>query len=75
VIGGEEDRLVPDFPAAARNVAEQLPNAELVLFPEVGHSPHFDNPDEYHGELIRFLLSDPEEPADQSWRTGGPGRR
>ena len=54
----------------ARNVAEELQNAELVIFPEVGHSPHLDNPDEYHGELIRFLRSDPDEPADQAWRDG-----
>jgi pimeloyl-ACP methyl ester carboxylesterase len=68
VIGGAEDRLVADYPAAARNVAEQLQNAELVIFPEVGHSPHFDNPDEFHAELVRFLLSDPDEPADQGWK-------
>ena len=75
VIGGEDDRLVADYPAAARNVAEQLQNAELVLFPEVGHSPHLDNPDEYHAELIRFLESDPDQPADQGWRTHGDDRR
>lgn len=69
VIGGSEDRLVRDYPAAARNVAEQLQNAELVLFPGAGHSPHFEIPDEFHAELIRFLRSDPDEPADQSWRS------
>ena len=68
VIGGSEDRLVRDYPAAARNVAERLRNAELVLFPGAGHSPHFEIPDEFHAELIRFLRSDPDEPADQSWR-------
>jgi pimeloyl-ACP methyl ester carboxylesterase len=69
VIGGAEDRLVADYPAAARNVAEQLQNAELVIFPGVGHAPAFDNPREFHAELIRFLRSDPDEPADQSWRS------
>jgi len=38
------------------------------LFPEVGHAPAFDSPDEFHAELIRFLKSDPDEPADQAWR-------
>lgn len=75
VIGGAEDRLVANYPALARNVAERLQNAELVIFPEVGHSPHFDNPDEYHAELIRFLRSDPDEPANQSWRDSDIGRR
>ena len=77
VIGGADDRLVADYPAAARHVAEALQNAELVLFPEVGHAPHFDNPEEYHAELVRFLRSDPDEPADQAWRhdIGTPAER
>ena len=75
VIGGEEDRLVDDYPALARNVAETLKNAELVLFPGVGHAPAFDNPDAFHAELVRFLRSDPNEPADQSWRATDAGRR
>jgi pimeloyl-ACP methyl ester carboxylesterase len=69
VIGGAEDRLVADFPAAARHVAEELKNAELFLFPGVGHSPHMEIPEEFHRELIRFLRSDPAQPADQRWRT------
>lgn len=68
VIGGAEDRLVDDYPARARHVAETLQNAELVLYPGVGHAPAFDNPEEFHADLIRFLRSDPSEPADQSWR-------
>ena len=68
VIGGAEDRLVADYSAAARNVAEQLKNAELVIFPTVGHAPAFEIPDQFHAELVRFLKSDPSEPASQSWR-------
>jgi pimeloyl-ACP methyl ester carboxylesterase len=72
VIGGAEDRLVADYPAAARHVATELQNAELFLFPGVGHSPHFEIPDQFHGELIRFLRSDPAQPADQRWKTTAP---
>jgi pimeloyl-ACP methyl ester carboxylesterase len=68
VIGGAVDRLVADYPAAARHVAESLQNAELVLFPNVGHAPHFEAPEEFHRALIRFLESDPEVRADQGWR-------
>jgi pimeloyl-ACP methyl ester carboxylesterase len=75
VIGGAEDRLVDDYPGLARNVAEQLQNAELLIFPGVGHAPHFENADEYHRELIRFLRSDPAEPADTSWRATDGDRR
>ncbi len=75
VIGGAEDRLVADYPAAARHVAEQLHNAELVIFPGVGHVPAFEIPDRYHAELIRFLRSDPARPADQTWRSADVGVR
>jgi pimeloyl-ACP methyl ester carboxylesterase len=75
VIGGAEDRLVENYPALARNVARQLQNAELVIFPEVGHAPAFDNPDEYHAAVIRFLQSDPDAPADQSWTDSDVGVR
>ena len=73
VIGGAVDRLARDYPAAARHVAEELQNAELVLFPGVGHVPAFEIPDRYHAELMRFLKSDPSEPADQSWREPSGG--
>jgi pimeloyl-ACP methyl ester carboxylesterase len=68
VIGGADDRLSPDFSVEARHVAESLRNAELVLFPGIGHAPAFEIPDEFHAELVRFLESDPDEPADRSWR-------
>ena len=53
VIGGEEDG--PDFPELAENAANTLPNAELVLFEDVGHNPHFEAPELFFPELIRFL--------------------
>ncbi len=68
VIGGAEDRLVDNYPARARHVAEQLQNAELMIFPGIGHAPAFEIPDRLHMELIRFLNSDPKESADQSWQ-------
>lgn len=67
VIGGADDRLSSDYPAQARHVAKTLQNAELVLFPGVGHAPAFEVPEQFHRELVRFLKSDPYEPADQSW--------
>jgi pimeloyl-ACP methyl ester carboxylesterase len=75
VVGGAADRLVADFPARARHVAEELQNAELLIYPGVGHSPHLDNPEVFHPDLIRFLRSDPNEPADQAWRATDVGVR
>jgi pimeloyl-ACP methyl ester carboxylesterase len=71
VIGGADDRLSRDYPGEARHVTESLQNAELLLFPGVGHAPAFEIPDAFHAELIRFLESDPEVPADQDWRDDG----
>ena len=55
-------------------MAEPLRNAELLLYPNVGHNPRFENSDRFHADLIRFLGSDPEEPADQAWRDSDWGR-
>ena len=63
VIGGEEDGLVDDFPSLARTVAAELPNSALLLYPDIGHAPHIEIPDRFHADLIRFLGSDPDEPA------------
>ncbi len=68
VIGGAADGLSRDFSAEARTVAEALPNAELVLFDGIGHNPHFEIPEKFHRELIRFLRSDANEAASQAWR-------
>jgi pimeloyl-ACP methyl ester carboxylesterase len=68
VIGGELDRLTPNFADLARNLAETLQNAELKLYPGIGHNPHFEWPEEYHADLIEFLSSDPDEPARSDWR-------
>jgi len=67
VIGGAEDPLSEDFAAEARHVAEELQNAQLILYEDVGHSPLYEIPERFHADLIDFLESDPNEPADQSW--------
>ena len=67
VIGGEEDGLVDDFPKLARNVANELQNSTIILYPDVGHAPQIEIPDQFHTDLIRFLKSDPNEPAS-AWK-------
>lgn len=62
VIGGEVDG--PDFPALARRSADAIPNAELVLFPGVGHNPHLEAPELFRPALIRFLHSEPLQTGD-----------
>lgn len=67
VIGGEDDKLVDDYVAAATHVHNELQNSALLLYPDVGHAPQIEIPDQFHADLIRFLESDPAEPAS-AWR-------
>lgn len=53
VMGGEED--YPSFADEARQAAQQFPNGEVFLIPNVGHNPHEEVPDIVSAELIRFL--------------------
>jgi pimeloyl-ACP methyl ester carboxylesterase len=53
VIGGEVDG--PRFPELARNAAESFPDGRLVLFPGVGHNPHWEAQHLLHPALIDFL--------------------
>jgi len=64
IIGGEVDQG-PGFPERARAAVDALQNAELVLFPNVGHNPHEEIPDIFNPELIRFLESDADVPAGE----------
>jgi len=67
VLGGQDDRLTPEFAALSRHIAETLQNAELNLYPGIGHNPHFEYPEQYHLDLIEFLRSDPDTPARTNW--------
>jgi pimeloyl-ACP methyl ester carboxylesterase len=59
-IWGGRDRLVPR--GFARHVSEALPDAETVVFPDCGHVPQFELPDQTHALIREFL-------ARQTWGT------
>jgi pimeloyl-ACP methyl ester carboxylesterase len=52
-IWGRRDRLVPH--GFARHVAEAVPHSETVVFPDCGHVPQFELPDETHAHVRDFL--------------------
>ncbi|HSP38101.1 MAG TPA: alpha/beta fold hydrolase [Frankiaceae bacterium] len=52
-IWGGRDRLVPH--GFARHVSEALPHSETVVFPDCGHVPQFELPDETHAHVRDFL--------------------
>jgi pimeloyl-ACP methyl ester carboxylesterase len=51
VLAGEEDRAQP--PARSREIADGLPNAELVLIPEAGHLSALEQP-----EVVTTVMRD-----------------
>ncbi|MEX0665833.1 MAG: alpha/beta fold hydrolase [Acidimicrobiia bacterium] len=52
VIVGEQDS---PFLADSHAIADAIPSSELVVVPDAGHSPQFENPDAYLGAVQRFL--------------------
>ena len=54
-IGGEKDGATPDWPEHAKHVAQTIPDCTLVLLPNIGHVPHFEAPEKFFPELVKFL--------------------
>lgn len=54
VIVGEQDE---SFVESSRRIAATIPGAELVIVPDAGHSPQFENPRPWLDALERFLAS------------------
>lgn len=60
VTHGERDGLV--LPEAARQHAALIPDARLSLYPEVGHSPFWEDPERFNRELREFVRGLPASP-------------
>jgi pimeloyl-ACP methyl ester carboxylesterase len=46
-----------NYPELGRRTAETIPKATLVEFPELGHSPQVEAPEQFHEALLRGLKS------------------
>lgn len=44
-----------DYEVLGEQAAERIPNAELVEFPGLGHSPHIQEPERFHKALFKGL--------------------
>jgi 3-oxoadipate enol-lactonase len=51
ILAGGQDGVIPG--AALEEMAKQLPRGRLVVWPEVGHSPQVERPDEF----VRLLVT------------------
>ena len=56
VLVGSQDT---PFVAASREMADVIEGAQLVIIPDAGHSPQFENPRAWIEALSRFLASVP----------------
>src|SRR5207247_11255374 len=52
VLVGEQDG---PFVGPSQRIAKVVPGARLVVIPDAGHSPQFENPDAWWAALVDFL--------------------
>jgi pimeloyl-ACP methyl ester carboxylesterase len=57
LITGEADLYSP--PALIRMVAAQIPNAEVVIVREAGHSSYWEQPEAFNRAVLDFLARHP----------------
>lgn len=48
----EVAKRLGNYPELGRRAAQAIPNATLVAFPELGHSPQVEAPDQFHRSLL-----------------------
>jgi len=58
VLWGQEDKVIP--PAHAQRFAAALPQAQVILLPDVGHVPHEEAPQATLQVLRQFLMPCPQ---------------
>lgn len=61
VANGESDRMVPTTNSV--DLADRLPNAELVIYPDAGHGGIFQFHDQFVEKALAFLDDDTKEPS------------
>lgn len=57
ILWGEMDALIP--PSAGERFAAALPNSTLIVYPEVGHLPMEEIPEQSAEDLLNFLANRP----------------
>lgn len=56
VITGDDDRIVPTEQSV--RLADELPDAQLVVIPQCGHLPHEERPAEFMQAVTEFLAAE-----------------
>jgi pimeloyl-ACP methyl ester carboxylesterase len=55
IISGEADRIVPTADSA--RLANELPDARLIIIPRAGHVPHEEQPGQFLQALDDFIAN------------------
>ena len=53
ILGGEHDAIYP--PENQQQLAAAIPGARVTIYPETGHTPHWERPERVAGELDAFV--------------------
>jgi len=59
VVNGSHDIMIPTANSYA--LSQQLPNAELIVYPDAGHGSLFQYAERFTGDVARFLAGDAAE--------------
>jgi pimeloyl-ACP methyl ester carboxylesterase len=51
----EVAKTLGNYPQLGRDAARRIPNAKLIEFPQLGHAPQIQSPDEFHAALLKVL--------------------
>jgi pimeloyl-ACP methyl ester carboxylesterase len=51
----EVAKTLGNYPELGRDAARRIPNAKLIEFPQFGHAPQIQAPDEFHAALLKAL--------------------
>jgi len=54
-VSAETIKTMGNYPELGKKTAQAIPGAKLVEFPNSGHIPHLEVPEEYHKALVEFL--------------------
>ena len=52
---GDLAKRLGNYPELGRAAVRRIPNAKLIEFPELGHSPQIQAPDQFHQALLKGL--------------------
>lgn len=71
VLWGEDDPMLAS--EVGQRLSADLPRAEVLLFPDVGHQPHLEAPDAIAAELRKVLAERPAKASPETAKAAAPG--